>query len=129
LPYVSVDEALNASVVDPSATAVGSPLDGRRLPLVASDALRIVRWRLGPGEEPHRPHIHPGGDEAMIVVDGLGVFTVGDDPEFAAGPWSLIYVPRGVIHGIRVPGPEPLVWLSVVAPNVDAPDEAIEVEG
>jgi mannose-6-phosphate isomerase-like protein (cupin superfamily) len=129
LPYVSVDEALNATVVDPSATVVGSSPDDRRRPLVASDALRIVRWRLGPGEEPHRPHVHPGGDEAMIVVDGLGMFTVGDDPEFAAGPWSIIYVPRGVIHGIRVPGPEPLVWLSVVAPNVDAPDEAIEVEG
>ncbi len=129
MPYVSVDEALNAAVVDTSETAVGTPLDGQRLPLVASDALRIVRWRLGPGEEPHRPHIHPGGDEAMIVVDGLGLFTVGDDPEFAAGPWSLIYVPRGVIHRIRVPGPGSLVWLSVVAPNADDPDEAVEVGG
>jgi mannose-6-phosphate isomerase-like protein (cupin superfamily) len=128
LPYVSVDEALNATVVDPGESAVGSLLNGRRLPLVASEALRIVRWRLGPGEEPHRPHIHPVADEVMIVVDGLGMFTVGDDPEFAAGPWSLIYVPRGVIHRIRVPGPEPLVWLSIVAPNADAPDEAIEVE-
>lgn len=128
MPYVLVDEALNATLVDPSETAAGSPLDGRRLPLVASDALRIVRWRLGPGEEPHRPHIHPGEDEVMIVVDGLGMFTVGDDPEFAAGPWSLIYVPRGIIHRIRVHGPEPLVWLSVVAPNADDPNEAVEVE-
>jgi quercetin dioxygenase-like cupin family protein len=129
LPYVSVDEALNAIVVDPSGSGSGSSPDGRRLPLVASDALRIVRWELGPGEEPHRPHIHPGGDEAMIVIAGLGLFTVGDDPEFSAGPWSLIYAPRGVVHGIRVPGPGPLVWLSVVAPNSDSPDEAIEVEG
>lgn len=128
MPYVSVDEALNATVVDPGETAVGSPTDGRRLPLVASDTLRIVRWRLGPGEEPHRPHIHHGADEAMIVVGGLGVFTVDGEPEFTAGPWSLIYVRRGVVHGIRVPGPEPLVWLSIVAPNADDPDEAVEVK-
>ena len=128
MPYVSAEEAPNAPVVDPGGTAAGLSPEARRVPLVASDALRIVRWRLGAGEEPHKPHIHPGGDEAMIVVDGLGLFTVGDEPEFAAGPGSLIYVPRGIIHRIRVPGPGPLVWLSVVAPNTDDPNESVEVD-
>jgi mannose-6-phosphate isomerase-like protein (cupin superfamily) len=129
LPYVSVEEAINAIVVGPDG-AEGEPRpEASRAALVASDALRIVRLRLEPGLEPHPPHRHPHADEVFIVQDGQGLFMVGDEPDFLAGPGSLIFVPRGVLHRIQVPGPEPLVWLSIVAPNLDAPDEAVEDAG
>jgi mannose-6-phosphate isomerase-like protein (cupin superfamily) len=128
VPYVSVDEALNATVVDPGETAGMSRPGAQRLPLVASEDLRIVLLRMNAGEEPHRPHCHPRADEVMIIVEGRGLFTVGDEPDFVAGPRSLVFVPRGVVHRIRIPGPEPMVWLSVVSPNEDAPDESVEVE-
>jgi mannose-6-phosphate isomerase-like protein (cupin superfamily) len=93
---------------------------------VASGALRMVLLRMRQGEEPHRPHRHPKADEAMLVIEGRGLFTVGSEPGFVAGPGSLVYVPRGVVHRIQVAGPESLAWLSIVAPNLDAPDEAVE---
>ncbi len=126
MPYVSVDEARNAAVLD-TGEALRELGLGRAL-LVASDALRVVLLRMEPGEEPHRPHRHPQADEAMLVVEGRGTFTVGSEPSFVAGPESLVYVPRGVVHRIQVTGPEPLAWLSIVAPNLDAPDEAVEEE-
>jgi mannose-6-phosphate isomerase-like protein (cupin superfamily) len=126
VPHVSVDEAFNTALVDLGETERELRLGGRRKPLVASDALRVVLLRLQPGEEPHRPHRHPRADEVLIVMTGRGTFSIGDEPDVEAGPASVVYVPRGILHRIQVPGPEPLVWLSIVAPNQDTPDEAVE---
>ncbi len=129
MPFVAVDEAQNATVLD-TVGALRELVPGRqRALLVASDALRVVLLRMEEHEEPHRPHQHPEADEAMLVVEGRGTFTVGNEPGFVAGPGSLVYVPRGVVHRIQVAGPEPLAWLSIVAPNQDAPDEAVEEIG
>lgn len=127
MPHVSAEEAPNTAVIDAEATLRKLRPGRQRAPLVGSDALRIVLLRMGQDEEPHRPHRHPGADEAMLVMEGRGTFTVGTQA-FAAGPGSLVYVPRGVIHRIQVTGPEPLAWLSIVAPNLDASDEAVDVE-
>ena len=126
MPYVSVDDALNAALVDLVDIERKLGLGSWRKPLVGSDALRVVMLRLQPGEEPHRPHQHPRADEVLIVIQGRGIFSIGEESEVEAGPASFVYVPRGMLHRIRVPGPEPLVWLSIVAPNRDTPDEAVE---
>lgn len=129
MPYVSVDEALNAALVDLVEIERELGLGSWRKPLVASDALRVVILRLQPGEEPHLPHQHPRADEVLIVLQGRGTFSIGEESDVEAGPSSFVYVPRGMLHRIRVPGPEPLVWLSIVAPNHDTPDEAVEDGG
>ncbi len=126
MPYVSADEAQNATVLDTGEILRKLELGGQRAMLAASGALRVVLLRMPFGEEPHRPHRHPQADEAMLVVEGRGTFTVGSEPDFVAGPGSLVYVPRGVVHRIQPTGPEPLAWLSIVAPNQDSPDEAVE---
>lgn len=128
MPYVSADQAQNATVLDAGETERALGLGRQRAPLVASDALRVVLLRMEHDQEPHRPHRHPLADEVMIVMEGRGTFTVGSEPGFVAGPGSLVYVPRGVVHRIQVTGPEPLTWLSIVAPNQDAADEAVEEE-
>jgi mannose-6-phosphate isomerase-like protein (cupin superfamily) len=129
VPYVAVDEAQNATVLDAGETLREFVVGRQRALLVASDALRVVLLRMEPGEEPHRPHQHPKADEVMIVMEGRGTFTVGHEAGFVAGPGSMVFAPRGVVHRIQVTGPEPLAWLSIVAPNEDAPDEAVEAEG
>jgi mannose-6-phosphate isomerase-like protein (cupin superfamily) len=126
VPHVSAEEALNASLVDLEETGRELGPGTWRKPLVGSDALRVVLLSLQPGGEPHRPHRHPWADEVMIVVHGQGTFSVGDEPAVTAGRQSVVYVPSGVVHRVQVPGPEPLVWLSIVAPNHDSFDEAIE---
>ena len=126
MPYVSVDEAQNATLFETAEALREFGLTRQRALLVASDGLRVVLLVLRPGEEPHRPHRHPREDEVMLVMQGGGMFTVGSEPGFVAGSGSLVYVPRGVLHGIQAMGPEPLALLSIVAPNEDAPDEAVE---
>lgn len=129
MPYVAVDEARNATVIEVGGLIRELAAGSQRTLLVASDAVRGVLLRIEGDDEPHRPHQHPEADEAMLIMEGRGLFTVGTEPAFVAGPGSLVWVPRGVVHRIQVAGPEALVWLSIVAPNLDAPDEAVEVTG
>jgi mannose-6-phosphate isomerase-like protein (cupin superfamily) len=129
VPHVSVDEALNLALLDLEEIEREPGAGSWRKPLVASDAVRVVLLRVVPGEEPHPPHRHPHSDEVLVVMSGVGAFSIGEDPEVLAGPSSILYVARGVRHRIRVPGPAALVWLSIVAPNQDAADEAVEAVG
>jgi mannose-6-phosphate isomerase-like protein (cupin superfamily) len=124
--YVSASEALNVALA--SLVEISDQL-GRgdwRKPIVGSDKFRVVLLQLSPGEEPHRIHRHPRSDEVLIVLKGSGEFTIGDESPVIAGPMTVLYAPADVRHRIRVPGPAPLQWLSVVSPNLDTPDEAIE---
>lgn len=125
MPYVPTEDALNqplSDLVDLARQA--GPLVWRQ-PLVGSDRCRIVLWQLPAGDVPHPPHRHPDADETMIVLRGNGAFLVGDGPEFEAGPMTAVYAPRGVTHGIRVPGPDPLLFIAVVAPNLDEDEETV----
>jgi quercetin dioxygenase-like cupin family protein len=47
-------------------------------------------------------HRHPGDDEAFYVLEGEVVFTLGDDPEHAAGPGSVVFVSGEVAHSFRI---------------------------
>jgi mannose-6-phosphate isomerase-like protein (cupin superfamily) len=123
---VSIDEALNLPVLDPDVIQRVQRAGSWRTPLVASDAVRVVLLRQMPGEEPHPPHLHPEAEEILIVTGGMGGFSINRQPEVLAGPPSILYVPRGVVHRIRVPGPEALEWLSIVAPNFETLD-AVDV--
>jgi mannose-6-phosphate isomerase-like protein (cupin superfamily) len=53
--------------------------------------------------------------------------TLADGQERVVGPGALLLAPRGTRHQVRVPGPEPAVLLCSVAPNVDAPDEQVNL--
>jgi mannose-6-phosphate isomerase-like protein (cupin superfamily) len=45
-------------------------------------------------------HVHAHEDELFIVLEGEHVFEIGDR-EFAAGPGSVVFAPRGVPHAHR----------------------------
>jgi mannose-6-phosphate isomerase-like protein (cupin superfamily) len=97
-----------------------------RKPLVGTGATRwaLIEWPAGYGAA---PHWHPRADEVFYVLRGRAVFRFGDE---AAGrvaeAGTLLLAPRGLRHGIEVPGPESLLLLVSVAPNEDAPDETLE---
>lgn len=128
MPYVPPDEALNESLVDPDQLRRRLRSSSWRRAIVGSDACRAVMLQLAPGEEPHPRHLHPRSDEVFIVLAGVGLFEIGAGPARRAGPLSILYAPRDVPHRIRVPGPESLLLLSIVAPNLDIPDEAIDMD-
>lgn len=126
MPHVPDDEAINMPLLDLNEVLRDRRPGALRVSLVGSGAVRIVLLRLGPGQEPHRPHRHPRADEIILVKEGTGRFTVGDEPPFLASPDSVVFARRNVVHRIEVPGPESLTILSIVAPNLDNPDESVE---
>ena len=97
-----------------------------RSPLVASPSVRVVALCLAPGTQTV-PHFHPRAEEAFQVLRGVVGLTIGDEPEYLVEPGSILLARRGVVHGIRVPGPDSAVLMCTVAPNEDAPDEQVEV--
>ena len=55
-------------------------------------------------------------DIFMFVLEGKGVFAVGDD-KVELGKYELIEGPKGIPHGIENTGDEPLVVLVLKAPR------------
>lgn len=69
---------------------------------------------LRPGQaQPLHDHIHQ--DKFYQVLDGEGVFTVGDETE-TCGPGELILAPAGIVHGVENRSDDLLSFLTVMAP-------------
>lgn len=127
MPYDPPGSALDRPEVSFDELEAGRGPAPWRSALVASPSVRVVLLCMPAGTRTI-PHYHPRAEEAFQVVRGVVGLTIGDDPEYLAEPGSLFLARRGVVHGIRVPGPESAVLMCTVAPNEDAPDEQVEVE-
>lgn len=46
----------------------------------------------------HDRHNHPESDEVLYIIEGEGVQTVGDEPEFPVKSGDTVYIPKGVMH-------------------------------
>jgi quercetin dioxygenase-like cupin family protein len=128
MPYDPPESGLNLPSV--SFTELEARLGAApwRSSLVASPSVRMVALCMTAGTQTI-PHFHPRAVEAFQVLRGVVGLTIGDEPEYLAQPGSLLLARRGVVHGIRVPGPESAVLLCTVTPNEDAPDEQVDVPG
>ena len=126
MPFVSETEALNLSIQDLDAIAHGAGEMPWRVALVGTSGLRVTYHGFPPGFSTV-PHRHPHAEEFFTVLRGTAMFTVGEEPEFEAGPGELVLALRGVRHRIRVADDAgPTIMLAVVAPNQDRADETIE---
>src|SRR5580658_6917364 len=64
-----------------------------------------------PGQE-HAPHAHKGQDKLYVILEGSGIISVGEETvHLSAG--DAAFAPSGVIHSIRIPGPDRLVVMAV----------------
>jgi mannose-6-phosphate isomerase-like protein (cupin superfamily) len=61
-------------------------------------------------------HTHEGSDKLYCVVQGKGLFQVGDE-ERELGAETIVIARSGQKHGVRNPGPERLVLLVFMAPK------------
>lgn len=61
-------------------------------------------------------HIHPAQDECFLVMGGTGIIRV-DGAEIVAPPGTMVYVPKGVLHGFANNGDERWVLLFFKAPG------------
>ena len=62
-------------------------------------------------------HAHQGADKFYFVLEGTGLFTIGDT-ERAAAAGQLVVAPAGVSHGVTNSGTERLSLLVAIAPGV-----------
>lgn len=62
------------------------------------------------------PHLHEGSDKIYYVVQGRGLFQIGE-VERELGEKEIALAPSGERHGVRNPGPNRLVLLVLVAPK------------
>lgn len=60
-------------------------------------------------------HDHPNQDKFYFVLEGRGVFTVGDTTQ-NCGPGEMILAPAGVEHGVVNEADDLLTFLTVIAP-------------
>ena len=72
-----------------------------------------------PGME-FRQHVHKNSVDVIICLSGHGVIRSGEE-RLPIGPWDVVYVPAGVVHGTINTGDEPLVMISCQVP----PDQAL----
>lgn len=61
-------------------------------------------------------HDHADQDKFYFVVEGSGIFTVGDD-EIKAVDGEIIWAPAGVPHGVRNDSNDRLVVFMGIAPS------------
>jgi len=83
---------------------------GQRLDIAAGAAVRFE-----PGQE-QSPHTHGGQDKVYYVLEGKGVFTVGDEQK-ELGPGEIALAPAGQNHGVANRGQQKLVTLVFVTPK------------
>ncbi|GAB3309702.1 cupin domain-containing protein [Epidermidibacterium keratini] len=65
----------------------------------------------------HDRHNHPDSDEVLYIIEGEGVQTVGDDPEFTVSAGDTVYIPKGVEHSTFNTGWRQLRILAVYNPG------------
>ncbi len=82
--------------------------------LFRGDGLLLGLNCLEPGQE-QATHDHADQDKFYYVIEGQGVFQVGDE-QAAAGPGELVWAPAGVIHGVRNDSQARLTLLVGIAP-------------
>ena len=72
-------------------------------------------YGFNPGQE-QTAHAHAGSDKVYFVLDGTGVFKVGE-VERIVGSGHAVFAPAGLSHAVRNPGPGPLSVLVFMAPK------------
>jgi mannose-6-phosphate isomerase-like protein (cupin superfamily) len=68
-----------------------------------------------PGQS-QKPHVHDGNDKIYLVVEGRGIFQVGEE-RAELGPGDAVLAPAGVVHGAENTGSARLVTLAFMAPH------------
>lgn len=94
------------------------PSDGEPIRSVitqSADAV-VVAWYVRQGQR-IAAHTHPQGQDTWTVLSGSGEYQVdgaGGTMTLVAGDVAVAHT--GEVHGVYNPHPEPLVFISVVAP-------------
>jgi mannose-6-phosphate isomerase-like protein (cupin superfamily) len=85
-----------------------------KVALARTDRAQLDLYCLEPGQE-QKPHAHDGQDKIYVVLEGAARIVV-DGEESVLAPGDAVLARAGQSHGVRNPGPAPLVALVVMSP-------------
>jgi quercetin dioxygenase-like cupin family protein len=94
------------------------PSDGDpvRSVVLESEHSVIVAWHVAPGQR-IAAHTHPDGQDTWTILSGHGQYQTDEQGGFVnvvAG--DVVVARQGEVHGVVCTSPEPLRFISVVAP-------------
>jgi quercetin dioxygenase-like cupin family protein len=93
--------------------AEGEPI---RSVITESDDAAVVAWHVKPGQR-ISAHVHPSGQDTWVILSGRGDYQLDVQGRTASvAPGDVVVAHRGEVHGVFNPGPEPLIFVSVVCP-------------
>ncbi len=82
--------------------------------LFRSDALLLGINCLEPGQT-QEPHEHPDQDKFYYVIEGSGLFWLGEEQQ-TASTGDVVWAPAGLSHGVENRGRQRLTLLIGIAP-------------
>jgi quercetin dioxygenase-like cupin family protein len=82
--------------------------------LFSSQALLIGLNCLEPGQV-QKPHDHDAQDKFYYIVEGSGLFWLGEQQNYASAG-QIIWAPAGLVHGVENTGKTRLTLLVGIAP-------------
>ena len=100
---------------DACAAAAFAPEKMKKVNLFETERMFCDVYGLNAGQE-QAAHAHAGSDKVYYVIDGSGIFRIGDEErQVEAG--CAVLAPAGASHAVRNPGPERLTLLVFMAPK------------
>lgn len=113
--------ALDAAVIEANVLDLEEYSDKRqvRKKLVQSAQIVCEMVYYEPGQETVFHH-HPTQDEIFYTISGTGAITF-EDKEIPVKAGSVVFVPSGIVHGIRTDSDNRLVLMFTKGPGVTGP--------
>jgi len=91
----------------------GLPSSLCRIKAITGEKLQLIWARFEPGGE-YEMHSHPH-EQFSFMVQGRMLLHVGDE-EKEVGPGDIWYAPPNVVHGGKLVGDEPVIFVDVFTP-------------
>jgi len=68
-----------------------------------------------------KTHVHPNQDEIFFCMDGCGTVTFAEQDDVPVKKGSVVFVPKGVHHGVATTDGERLVLVFTKGPGLPNP--------
>lgn len=99
----------------------------RNVRLVGPDfcgRFEMVLGRLEPGGLAEA-HAHEDHHQVVYILAGEGEVRLGGDPAVTCGPGTVIRIPPGLVHEVRVVGSVPLELIVLYSPPLPPRDDVL----
>lgn len=115
IPISESEAARVMDVRDVFAAARFAPEKMQKINLFETPNFFCDVYCLEPGQE-QKPHTHAGADKIYYVLEGRGLFLIGDE-ERKLSQHQLVLAPSDAMHGVRNTSDTRLTLLVMMSPN------------